>query len=75
MAKKRRISDGACAEEVHALLLRCIHRLRALTPPGANLNDLDRMEAEIAWEASFDAWIAANPKPRYAIVCGSDQSH
>ena len=75
MAKKRKISDGATFEDVQALLLKCTRRLRALTPPGADLRDLDRMEAEIAWLDLFGGWIAANPERRAAIVWGTDQSH
>jgi hypothetical protein len=49
MAKKRRrISDGATLEEVQALLLKCTRQLRALTPAGADLSGLDRIEAEQA---------------------------
>jgi hypothetical protein len=46
-----------------------------LTPPGADLSELERMEAEIAWQDLFGTWFAANPERRAAIVWGSDQSH
>jgi hypothetical protein len=70
MGKKRRISDGATFEEVQALLLRCTHQLRALMPSSADLGGLDRIEDEMAWQASIDAWITANPKRRGAIFLG-----
>ena len=72
MAKKR-ISDGTSVEEVQALLLKCIRQLRVM--PGADVSRLDRAEAEIAWGDRFRAWLAANPKPRCAIVLGPDQTH
>jgi len=76
MAKNRtRISDGASVEEVQALLLNCVRRLRALTPPGADLSELDRMKAEICWQDLFGTWLEANPERRAAIVWGSDRSH
>jgi hypothetical protein len=75
MAEKRRISDGATFEEVQALLLNCVRRLRALTPLGADLSELERTEAEIAWLDLLGTWLAANPNRRTAIVLGSDQSH
>jgi hypothetical protein len=47
MAKRRRISYGATFEELQALLLKTARQLRAMTPPGADLSDLDRAEAEL----------------------------
>jgi hypothetical protein len=75
MAKRRRISDGATLEELQSLLLKTARQLRTLMPHGPDIRDLDRAEAELAWQIHFDTWLAANPEKRGAIVLGSDQSH
>jgi hypothetical protein len=75
MAEKRGISEGASFEEVQALLLKCTRRLRTLMPAGADVSELDRIEAEVAWHASIKTWLAAMPERRNAIFCGSDQCH
>ena len=75
MANKRRISDGATLDDLQVLLLTCTRKLKALTPPGEDLNLLYQIEAEMAWQASLDTWLAANPEKRGAVVSGSDRSH
>jgi hypothetical protein len=76
MAKDRaRISDGATFEEVQALLLKCTRQLRALMPDGADVSPLAQVEAEMTWQVSLDARIAAHPKRHSAICCGSEQWH
>jgi hypothetical protein len=42
---------------------------------GEDTSRLDRIEAEMAWQARFDTWIAANPKKRGAIFWGSDKCY
>jgi hypothetical protein len=75
MAKKRRISDGASYEEMQALVLKCTRQLRELMPAGADLSELNRIEAEVAWLQRIKTWLAARPKRRNAIFYGSRQIH
>jgi hypothetical protein len=75
MAVKRRISDGATFEDAQALLLKATRQLRTLMADGADVGPLDQIEAQMAWQASLDAWIAANPKRRGAIFWGSYRFH
>jgi hypothetical protein len=73
--KRGRISDGATLEDIQALLLKCSRQLRSLMPAGADLSRLDHIEAEVAWQACIETWIAGSPERRNAIFYGSDQCH
>ena len=53
MAKNRtRISDGTSVEEVQALLLNCVRRLRALTPPVRTSSSQTAWKPELAGRTS-----------------------
>jgi hypothetical protein len=53
MAKKRaRISDGATFEELQAFLFKLAWQLRAMEPPGQDLDMLEWIKTEMALSVS-----------------------